>query len=449
MQVDDHPPSSPLILSNDALPDSTISPATATTPAMAMTPAAVLGETRKRKNGHQKSKKPRKKQKKSIASDGEEDGEGSQSDSDSAHSSNSDQDEHDSDNDGEPTPHSMRRRSARGSASVATVPRGTISPVEVGSLQETVSVTSPARLPASRPDEPSIQQASNSPAQPAPSVASPVPSPQPTPPITTARLPASGADELSVQQASNALAQPAHTITSPIPSSQPTPPIATACLPTSHAEEPSVQQSSNAPAQPAHAFSSHMFSSPVPSLQPTPHIATHPAIIVENSWPDWFVKAHEHLTGPDLGPAFEGIISKYVAFEKLAGFSPERRNAGFGSKNRPSQVAWWVGCGRKATPKITDIPGFAKQWWLWWKGLQPTWRNIASAQGPLTLAHRAVVDGEGGWVDVERHGQNAFYTILATLRWWGAALGDACKEDEEWLSAGVDVEWVLSNLLER
>ena len=448
MQDDDHTPSSPLVLSNDALPDSTISPATAMTPAIT-TPAAVLGETRKRKNRHQKSKKPRKKQKKFVASDDEEDSAGSQTDSDSARSSNGDQDEHDSDNDGVPTPHSMRRRSTRGTASVAAVPRGTISPVKVGSLQETVSVASPPRLPASCPDKPSIQQASNAPAQPALSVPSPVPSPGTTHAITTACLPASRPDEPSVQQTSNAPAQPAPSVSSPVPSPHPTPPTATARLPASHAEEPSVQQASNAPAQNAPAQPVHTLSSPVPSLQPTPHIATQPAIIVEDSWPDWFVKAHEHLTGPNLGPAFEGIISKYVAFEKLAGFSPERRNAGFGSKNRPSQVAWWVGCGRKATPKITDIPGFAKQWWLWWKGLQPTWRDVSSAQGPLTSAHRAVADGEGGWVDMERCGQNAFYAILATLRWWGAALGDACKENEEWLLAGVDVEWVLSNLLGR
>ena len=78
MQDDDHTPSNPLVLSNDALPDSTISPATAMTPTIT-TPAAVLGETRKRKNRHQKSKK----QKKFVASDNEEDSAGSQTDSDS------------------------------------------------------------------------------------------------------------------------------------------------------------------------------------------------------------------------------------------------------------------------------------------------------------------------------------------------------------------------------
>lgn len=335
-----NPTPSPPVLSNDALPHSTL-PTT--------TPAAVLGKTRKRKSGN-KTKKPRKKQKKFIASDDEEASESSPSDTDSAHSSNGDG----NDDDGaEPLPHSMRRRSNRGSASVAAVPQDATSPVNVDSLQETISITSPTRLSSSRQDNTSVSQ-------------------------------------------------PAHAVSSPVRSSQPTPPI----------------------------------------------VARH-AIIVDDSWPDWLVKAHEHLTGPDLGPAFDNIISKYITFEKLAGFTPERRNAGFGSKNRPSQVAWWVGCGRKATPKIMDVQGFANQWWLWWKGLQPTWRNVAAAQGPLTLAHRTVANGEGGWVDMERRGQNAFYTVLATLRWWGAALGDTCKEDVEWLSAGVEVDWVLSKLIER
>ena len=393
MEVNNRPTSSPPDLSNDALPHSNL-PTT--------TPPAVLGEKRKRKSGH-KTKKPRKKQKKFIASD-EEASEGSPSDTDSAHSShgdgnddgNDDESDDGNDDDAEPLPHSMRRRSNRGSASVAAaVLQDATSPVNVDSLPETISFASHTRLPSSCPDEPSLQPA----AQPAHAVSSPVRSPQRTPPILT--RPAITVDDSSIQPASTA-PQPAHAVTSPVRSSQLTPPI-----------------------------------------------ITRQAISVDDSWPEWFVKAHEHLTGPDLGPAFDNIISKYITFEKLAGFLPERRNAGFGSKNRPSQVAWWVGCGRKATPKITDVPGFAKQWWLWWKGLQPTWRNVAATQGPLTPAHRTVANGEGGWVDMERRGQNAFYTVLATLRWWGAALEDTCKEDEEWLSAGVDVEWVLSNLLEK
>ena len=62
----------------------------------------------------------------------------------------------------------------------------------------------------------------------------------------------------------------------------------------------------------------------------------------------------------------------------------------------------------------------------------------------MTLAHRKVADGEGGWVEMEQCSQNMFYTVLATLQWWGAAIGDTCTEDDEWLSACTDVEWVLS-----
>jgi len=287
-----NPTSSPPVLSNDALPHSTL-PTT--------TPAAVLRKTRKRKSGNKT-----KKQKTFIASDDEGASESSPSDADSAHSSNGDGDDNgNNDDDAEPLPHSMRRRSNWGSASVAAVPQDATSPVNVDSLQETISITSPTRLSSSRQDNPSVSQ-------------------------------------------------PAHAVSSPVHSSQPTPPIVT-CQ----------------------------------------------AIIVDDSWLDWLVKVHEHLTGPDLGPAFDNIISKYITFEKLAGFTPARRNTSFGSKNRPSQVAWWVGCGRKATPKITDVQGFAKQWWLWWKGLQPMWRNVAAAQGPLTLVHRTVAISEGGWVDIE------------------------------------------------
>ena len=234
------------------------------------TPPAVLGEKRKRKSGH-KTKKPCKKQKKFIASD-EEASEGSPSDTDSAHSSHGDEnddgndDESDdgNDDDAEPLPHSMRRRSNRGSASVAAaVLQDATSPVNVDSLPETISFASHTRLPSSCPDEPSLQPA----AQSAHAVSSPVRSPQRTPPILS--RPAIAVDDSSIQPASTA-PQPAHAVTSPVRSSQLTPPI-----------------------------------------------ITRQAISVDDSWPEWFVKAHEHLTGPDLGPAFDNIISKYITFEKL------------------------------------------------------------------------------------------------------------------------------------
>ena len=114
----------------------------------------VLGEKCKRKSGH-KTKKPRKKQKKFIASDDEEASEGSPSDTDSAHSShgegnndgNNDKSDDGNDNDAEPLPHSMRRHSNRGSASVAAaVLQDATSPVNVDSLPETISLASHTRL---------------------------------------------------------------------------------------------------------------------------------------------------------------------------------------------------------------------------------------------------------------------------------------------------------------
>ena len=50
-------------------------------------------------------------------------------------------------------------------------------------------------------------------------------------------------------------------------------------------DEPSVQEAPNVPAQPV-----HMATSPVRSPQLMPPITTHCAFIVDNSWPDWFVK---------------------------------------------------------------------------------------------------------------------------------------------------------------
>jgi len=114
---------------------------------------------------------------------------------------------------------------------------------------------------------------------------------------------------------------------------------------------------------------------------------------------DWFVKAQEHLTCPDLGPAFDSIILKYIAFEKIAEFLPEPHNASFGSKNRPSQVAWWVGCGCKATPKITNIPAFEKQWCCGGKACNPHGAKLQLLRGPwLWRTGQWLMVRVGGWI---------------------------------------------------
>ena len=91
---------------------------------------------------------------------------------------------------------------------------------------------------------------------------------------------------------------------------------------------------------------------------------------------------------------------------------------------------------------------FERKWWKWWKGLQPEWRAISDVVGALDSSHRLnLVDG-ADWSVVNKHGRNGFYSVMATLVWWGVALPAPSTTDEGWMAAVQDVGWVLAGLLE-
>ena len=189
-----------------------------------------------------------------------------------------------------------------------------------------------------------------------------------------------------------------------------------------------------------------------PSTQPSPPLVApqqlpKPPLPVDSSWPAWFKKAYTDLSLIYLSAELTSAIRLYVDFEEKASFTVGSPHAGFKVDNQPPEVAYWVGRGRKSAPPIKDLTSFEAGWWNWWKGLQPKWRSVVEVKGPLTATHREVADGEGGWAAVDRHGQNAFLTVLSCLVWWGAALNGCQGESEAWTAAVADVHWVLTNLV--
>ena len=185
--------------------------------------------------------------------------------------------------------------------------------------------------------------------------------------------------------------------------------------------------------------------SPLPLVVPQP--LPKPPLPIDSTWPAWFQKAYTDLSLTYLSAELASAIRIYVDFEKIASFAVGSPNAGFKVDNRPREVAYWVGHGRKSAPLIKDLPSFEAGWWNWWKGLQPNWRSVAEVEGPLTTTHREVTNGEGGWASLDKHGQNAFLTVLSCLVWWGVALNGHQGESAAWTAAVADVHWVLSNLV--
>jgi hypothetical protein len=81
------------------------------------------------------------------------------------------------------------------------------------------------------------------------------------------------------------------------------------------------------------------------------------------------------------------------------------------------------------------------------EGLQPEWRAVSDVVGPLDSSHRLdFVDG-ADWSAVNKHGRNAFFSVMATLVWWGVALSAPSTSDEGWMAAVQDVGWVLAGLM--
>ena len=170
---------------------------------------------------------------------------------------------------------------------------------------------------------------------------------------------------------------------------------------------------------------------------------------VDEKWPEWFGKAYTQLTSVNLGPAFSATVLKYVELEERTGFAVGVAGSGFKTDKRPDEVAWWIARGRKVPPTITlqRLTAFEEVWWAWWKGLQPIACGVTEVEGFLTATHRSHLDGEDKWACLRKHGQNGWYTVLATLVWWATTLGDSCSSHAGWVAAVEDVTWVLSQAL--
>ena len=165
------------------------------------------------------------------------------------------------------------------------------------------------------------------------------------------------------------------------------------------------------------------------------------------SWPSWFKDAHQLLPSQDLGPEFTSLINQLIKFEKLTDFAAGERSAGFRSDKRLPEVRFWISRGRTTQPKISNLANFEKNWWKWWKGLQPPWRAVFEVEGSLDRTHRPVLTCGRDWSAINKHGRNAFFSIMATLFWWGTALSKPPTEDSSWLAAVEEVAWVLDGLL--
>ncbi|KAJ6603276.1 hypothetical protein DFH09DRAFT_879934, partial [Mycena vulgaris] len=146
------------------------------------------------------------------------------------------------------------------------------------------------------------------------------------------------------------------------------------------------------------------------------------------------------------GLAWAECVGKFFDFEAGHDFA---KGAQMTTTNRPGVVKDWLGRARQWDKKVavrkTGTQGeadmFAAEWWTYWLSIQPADR--AYFAGMLACPTRA----EWG-VLTKFHGRNGLLQVMATLLWWGEAVGDSAEAlgYADRSAAVKDVAWVLKQL---
>lgn len=179
--------------------------------------------------------------------------------------------------------------------------------------------------------------------------------------------------------------------------------------------------------------------------------------------PKWLVNAKKYLLEVKAGgDGWDVLIAKWLLMEEQLGYpdgqvsllvlfisvygaelilSQDRRNW-LSTKNRPEEVKWWNGWGKKfETIPVFEVANFAVSWRRWWEGLQPSWRPQ-----DLWPPSRDVPTDED-WCSLHRGGNNGIFLVIMCLSWW-AARATSEKDRAPFEAAKQDVTWVLEQVLE-
>ncbi|KAJ7059372.1 hypothetical protein C8F01DRAFT_989776 [Mycena amicta] len=129
----------------------------------------------------------------------------------------------------------------------------------------------------------------------------------------------------------------------------------------------------------------------------------------------WLCNVYAELTGINLGATYNETLTAYFALE--AAYQYANGTGRLSAEHRPKQLGLWNRNKRVAKPAYCAIPDtakFSEEFWAWWMGNQPVWRETTSEGRPGSADRR----GES-WGGMVVPGVNGMLSALAMLYWWG------------------------------
>ncbi|KAJ7136478.1 hypothetical protein C8R43DRAFT_1132379 [Mycena crocata] len=165
-------------------------------------------------------------------------------------------------------------------------------------------------------------------------------------------------------------------------------------------------------------------------------------------WWSELSKVHAALErGKHWGIEWARCVRNFFDFEASHGYD-ENGGESVPMSGRPEAVQRWKARQRLwfSPMTITDIGAegqdgtFAADWWNWWRGMQPEEREWIG--GMLTCPSTE-------WTEMRTYfGRNGLLQVMATLWWWGSAVGDDDPLGRmNWSSAVEDVAWAFEEML--
>lgn len=116
---------------------------------------------------------------------------------------------------------------------------------------------------------------------------------------------------------------------------------------------------------------------------------------------------------------WEKLVESWLRFDEGAGFKPSTKELSrLPTTGRPKEVGTWVSHARAATFRpVVDLPRFADEFAVWWRGMQPEGREELEDEF-IALTKPRTID----WGELRMSGPNGMVNVVGALAWWYSAV---------------------------